>query len=95
MAGIYGFNGMDDTQPMMKDFILGLWLRNLGVSWGIDMQMDGAMLVISAPKKSPNTLQLIIKSEFSTELTSVKCVTDEQGFNKYLDSHMGPWIECP
>lgn len=84
MAGIYGFMGMDDTKPLMKDIALGLWLRNMGISWGPDMQMDGAMLLITKPKKAPNTLQIMIKSEFTTELASVKCVTDEQGFQKYL-----------
>ncbi|MDB0011322.1 fibrobacter succinogenes major paralogous domain-containing protein [Crocinitomicaceae bacterium] len=84
MAGVYGFMGMDDSKPLMKDIAMGVWLRNLGVSWGPDMQMDGAMLMITEPKKSPNTFQLIIKSEFSTELASVKCVTDEQGFQRFL-----------
>lgn len=84
MAGIYGFMGMDDTKPLMKDIALGLWLRNMGISWGPDMQMDGAMLLITKPEKAPNTLQVMIKSEFTTELASVKCVTDEQGFQKYL-----------
>ena len=83
MAGVYGIMGMDDTKPLLKDMAIGLWLRNIGVSFGPDMQMDGAMMLISSPKGSPNSLQLVIKSEFSTELASVKCVTDLDGLEKY------------
>lgn len=83
MGGMYGFMQGDANKPTGKDVMFAMWLRNLGPTWSIDMQMDGAYMLISAPKAKPDKLQLIVGSDFSTAMASVKCVTDDGGFKKY------------
>jgi uncharacterized protein (TIGR02145 family) len=83
MKGMYGFMQGDASKPTGKDVMFAMWLRNMGPTWSIDMQMDGAYMLISAPKTKPDKLQLIVGSDFSTAMASVKCVTDDEGFKKY------------
>jgi uncharacterized protein (TIGR02145 family) len=83
MGGMYGFMQGDANKPMGKDLMFSVWLRNMGPSWSIDMQMDGAFMLISAPKLKPDKIQLVVGSDFSTAMASVKCVTDDEGMKKY------------
>ena len=84
--GIFGMQGSDKYKPLKKDEMFSMWLSNIGASAGTDMQIDGLGLYIA--KNKNNKLSLVIKPFMSSQMMSVKCVSDDKGLKKYEE-----WIQ--
>ncbi len=80
--GIFGMQGSDNYKPLKKDEMFSIWLSNIGASAGTEMQIEGLGLYIA---KKNNKLSLIIKPFMSSQMMSVKCVSDENGLKKYQE----------
>jgi uncharacterized protein (TIGR02145 family) len=82
-GGMYGMMGSKPEKPFGRGELASFWLSNIGISYSMDMQMDGAAFIIMKTKEKPDEIAFMLKSEFSTELANVRCITDEAGLSKY------------
>jgi hypothetical protein len=88
--GIFGMQGSDKNKPLKKDEMFSIWLSNIGAIAGTEMQIEGLGLYIA---KKNNKLSLIIKPFMSSQMMSVKCVSDDNGLKKYEEWRKNQKVE--